>query len=187
MGNFINRPIAGGGGGSVETVNSKSPDGNGNVAITKADIGLGNVNNTSDANKPISTAQASELELKQIVFTGICQHQYLTENDIVIDCVSATPSLTIATVKNGEAIDVDNPICFYTDGSGESIKREKITPQSVNFTYTLGVWFFYFDSNGDLQASQTPWVDFSTIASVYRLYVNPTLSGQERCTVENGY
>ena len=42
----------------------------------------------------------AELDKKQTVFTGICQQQYLTENDIVIDCVSATPSLTIATVKN---------------------------------------------------------------------------------------
>ncbi len=33
--------------------------------VAKADVGLGNVDNTSDANKPVSTAQASALALKQ--------------------------------------------------------------------------------------------------------------------------
>lgn len=36
----------------------------GEVNITKANIGLGNVDNTSDANKPISTATQSALDLK---------------------------------------------------------------------------------------------------------------------------
>lgn len=36
----------------------------GNVDITKANIGLGNVNNTSDMDKPISTATAKELNLR---------------------------------------------------------------------------------------------------------------------------
>lgn len=34
----------------------------GNVNITAADIGLGNVNNTSDANKPVSTAQKDAID-----------------------------------------------------------------------------------------------------------------------------
>jgi hypothetical protein len=33
-------------------------------ALTKADIGLGNVDNTSDANKPVSTAQQTALDTK---------------------------------------------------------------------------------------------------------------------------
>lgn len=37
----------------------------GNVNITKANIGLGNVNNTSDADKPISTATQNALNLKE--------------------------------------------------------------------------------------------------------------------------
>jgi hypothetical protein len=35
-----------------------------NVSVTAADIGLGNVNNTSDANKPVSTAQQTALDAK---------------------------------------------------------------------------------------------------------------------------
>jgi hypothetical protein len=34
------------------------------LALVKADVGLGNVDNTSDANKPVSTAQQTALDLK---------------------------------------------------------------------------------------------------------------------------
>ncbi len=36
----------------------------GNVAVTASDVGLGSVNNTSDAGKPVSTAQQTALDLK---------------------------------------------------------------------------------------------------------------------------
>jgi hypothetical protein len=35
-----------------------------NLALVKGDVGLGNVDNTSDANKPVSTAQQTALDLK---------------------------------------------------------------------------------------------------------------------------
>ena len=42
----------------------------GNVNLTKANIGLGNVDNTSDANKPVSTAQQTALNGKVDKVTG---------------------------------------------------------------------------------------------------------------------
>ena len=45
--------------------NSESTYRRGNVNITKSNIGLGNVDNTSDANKPVSTAQQTALNSKQ--------------------------------------------------------------------------------------------------------------------------
>ena len=39
-------------------------------AVTKAQVGLGNVDNTSDANKPISTATQNALNGKQATVTG---------------------------------------------------------------------------------------------------------------------
>lgn len=55
------------GGGVVTGVkgDSESTYRQGNVNITKANIGLGNVDNTSDANKPVSTAQQTALNLKE--------------------------------------------------------------------------------------------------------------------------
>ena len=50
--------------------NSESAYRTGNVNITKANIGLGNVDNTSDANKPISTAVQTALNGKQATMSA---------------------------------------------------------------------------------------------------------------------
>lgn len=50
----------GAGKGSVISVNNLT----GEVVLTKSNIGLGNVDNTSDKNKPVSTAQQAALDLK---------------------------------------------------------------------------------------------------------------------------
>lgn len=44
----------------VQSVSGKT----GTVTLVKGDVGLGNVDNTSDANKPVSTAQQTALDLK---------------------------------------------------------------------------------------------------------------------------
>ena len=36
----------------------------GNITLAKGDVGLGKYDNTSDANKPVSTAQAAAIALK---------------------------------------------------------------------------------------------------------------------------
>ena len=53
---YIKLPPSGGGsGGAVDSVNGYT----GIVVLTKSDIGLSNVDNTSDASKPVSTAQSA--------------------------------------------------------------------------------------------------------------------------------
>jgi hypothetical protein len=47
--------------GAVDSVAGKT----GVVTLVKGDVGLGNIDNTSDANKPVSTAQATAIGLKQ--------------------------------------------------------------------------------------------------------------------------
>lgn len=49
--------------GAVASVNGQT----GVVVLTKSDVGLGNVDNTSDANKPVSTATQTALNLKEDV------------------------------------------------------------------------------------------------------------------------
>jgi len=127
-------------------------------------------------------ALKTDLDLKQTVFTGICQKQFLTENDFTIDNSALT--LTISTVKNGTAISSLNPVRFFTDGSGIAVMHEKISPVTFNFTNTTGIWYFYFDSSGNPIATQTPWTEFSTIATVYRFYWNATLGVADRRVIE---
>lgn len=58
--------VAGGGSGAVDSVNGMT----GVVVLTASSIGLGDVDNTSDLDKPISTAMQDALDLKQDALSG---------------------------------------------------------------------------------------------------------------------
>jgi hypothetical protein len=64
--------IPSGGGGAVDSVAGKT----GAVTLVKADVGLGNVDNTSDTNKPVSTAQLTALNTKEPLITAGGNGQY---------------------------------------------------------------------------------------------------------------
>ena len=73
-------------GAQVNTVtgvkgNSESSYRTGNINITPTNIGLGNVNNTSDADKPISTAQQAALDEKvdKVAGKGLSTNDYTTD------------------------------------------------------------------------------------------------------------
>lgn len=72
--------IGGDGAGGVFGVKGSAEESyrTGQVSISKANIGLGNVDNTSDANKPISTAQRAALDGKVDKVTG----KGLSTNDL---------------------------------------------------------------------------------------------------------
>lgn len=54
----------------LKTIENQSLEGFGNIDLTKTDVGLANVDNTSDLNKPISTATQTALDLKQNALTN---------------------------------------------------------------------------------------------------------------------
>jgi len=57
-------PPGGAGGGSVNSINGVTPDGSGNVTLNKGHLNLGAVDNTSDANKPVSGPTQTALDAK---------------------------------------------------------------------------------------------------------------------------
>ena len=67
--------------GKVKSINNITPDNKGSISLTKSNIGLGNVDNTSDANKPVSTAVQIELNKKVNVIVG----KSLSTNDLTND------------------------------------------------------------------------------------------------------
>lgn len=66
----------------VDSVNGKT----GIVIIDKADVGLGNVDNTSDADKPVSTAQQSALDLK------VNNSDIIDEDDMISNLDTKVPT-----------------------------------------------------------------------------------------------
>lgn len=136
-------------------------------------VGLGNVDNTADSQKPISNATQTELDLKQMKFVGICQKTPLTEANISFNhdtlVLTVTPSV------------VPGYFDFFTDGQGTVVKHRKSSP--VDFpaiTNTTGLWYFYFNSAGEPISSQIPWQNFDVISMVWRISWNATLTGVDR-------
>jgi hypothetical protein len=65
-------------GAEVNVVNSVASK-TGNVILVKGDVGLGNVDNTSDLNKPISNATQTALNAKQDISTALNDSNYATK------------------------------------------------------------------------------------------------------------
>lgn len=76
-------------GAQVNTVTSVAGK-TGAVALAKADVGLGNVDNTSDANKPVSTAQATAIADAKKAGTNAqtALNTYKTQNDAAVEAVT---------------------------------------------------------------------------------------------------
>lgn len=126
-----------------------------------------------------------QIYLKATQNPGICQMHPIYADDITIDMVNRI--LQISTVNHGEAITLQNPITFFTDGDGVITKHEINSP--INFpawTDTSGYWFLYFDSTGTAITTQTSWSsqDFNTIATVYRIYWDATAVGDDKLSFE---
>ena len=121
----------------------------GQVNITKANIGLGNVDNTSDANKPISTATQTALNSKADL-TAIADFitksvndltYYYTKTDIdgkittINNNISAIPKFAIAVVENLPSSNI-SPTTIY-------IKKTSTTETGNLYTeyiYVNNVW-----------------------------------------------
>lgn len=106
----------------------------GAVTLTKADVGLGNIDNTADADKPVSTAQAAALSLKANL---------------------AAPSLTGAATINGRPIgSLDVPRRTSGIARGEcTALTAGITINTTDFS-TSYVFSFYNDSGASITITQ---------------------------------
>lgn len=121
----------------------------GQVNITKANIGLGNVDNTSDANKPVSTATQTALDLKADL-TAIANFitksvndltYYYTKTDIdgkiatINNNISAIPKFAIEVVENLPTSDISSTTIY--------IKKTSTTETGNLYTeyiYVNNVW-----------------------------------------------
>lgn len=98
---------------AVQTVNGKSGTA---VVLVKADVGLGNVDNTSDANKPISTATQNALDGKATTAQG-------EKADSALQALGGTTGQVL--VKNS---DVNNDVIWV---SSEAATAVSYGPQTL--------------------------------------------------------
>lgn len=177
---------------TVVSVNGAS----GVVVLTKNDIGLGNADNTSDANKPISTATQTALNAKVALtqpYGYVINLQGLTSSPvdaqtIFFGDIPRTPTATAATsqvfVRKAGTIKVANIYCFSgTAGTNEawsvSIRLNNSTDTLIQTVSTsAGVRVF---SNSSLSIAVVAG-DYFEIKSV-----NPTWGTNPLTTVFGGY
>ncbi len=130
------------------TVNGKALSTN--VSITASDIGLGNVNNTTDANKPISTATQTALDLKAPLasptFTGTVSGISKSMVDLgnvdntsdlskPISTATQTALDTKLSSSNYTATDVLSKI-LTVDGTGSNLDADTLDGQHGSYYAT---------------------------------------------------
>lgn len=171
--------------------NSESSYRTGNVNITKANIGLGNVDNTSDANKPISTAQQLAFDK---VNNAIDTH---TENDdIHVTTTNKTnwnAAKTHADSAHAPSDAQKNQNAFSNVKVGSTTiaadtttdtlelvgSNVTITPDATNDKVTIAVADATTSAKGVVQLSDSVTSDSSTTAATsYSVRAAHKLAGQ---------
>ena len=132
----------------TETLTNKtltSPVINTPTGITKSDVGLANVDNTTDAGKPISTATQTALDLKAPLaapaFTGTATAVNLTlSGDLIVNGTTTTLNSTTMSVddKNIELGSVATPSDVTADGGGITLKGT--TDKTFNWVDATDAW-----------------------------------------------
>ena len=107
---------------NVESVNGKS----GRVVLDKEDIGLANVDNTSDADKPISTATQSALDGKvdKVSGKGLSTNDYTTAEKTKLSGIASGAQVNVIEVikLDGVAMTVSNKAVNF---NSSTFKGEK--------------------------------------------------------------
>lgn len=112
-------------GTNIKTIEGQSLLGSGNIDLAKSDVGLGNVDNTSDANKPVSTAQQTALDAKtnKLVTTNRQTASYtlvLSDADKLVEMnVGGANNLTIP-LNSSVAFATGTQILLAQYGAGQT-------------------------------------------------------------------
>ena len=123
-------------------------------SVTKNQVGLGNVDNTSDANKPVSTAMQTALNSKQASGTYSTDiHGNITALNAVLGTNTGDETLTSIKTKLGAASAVSDGYLKYQDfallhtpttvaaANGLSISGQNISLQNASLTQSGALTF----------------------------------------------
>ncbi len=110
-------------------------EGAGDVVLTSSDIGLGNVDNTSDADKPVSTAQQTALDAKLAIASNLSDvANRQTAIDNVTDVASATTGYILTKDGSGNATFQPAP----GGGGGTNLSIANITANTLDIASDTG-------------------------------------------------
>lgn len=150
---------------------------------TKADIGLSNVDNTSDVNKPISTATQTALNTKQATLVSgtniktINGNSILGGGDITITSGGGSSGYTVQYVTGataGQLFSFNLPYSQTSYGYGAYALKEETGSSNQTVTYDT------FDSTSSLKYYQTS-------ALVWNGTLSPYVGGSYTTTIDGSF
>jgi hypothetical protein len=103
------------------------------AALTKSSVGLGNVDNTSDANKPVSTATQTALDLKANLAGATFTGDVTVETNLIIDG-NLTVTGTTTTVDTQDLV-VTDPMIYMGEGNTANLVDLGIVSSFNDGTY----------------------------------------------------
>lgn len=110
-----------------------------NAATARSNLGLGNVDNTSDANKPVSTATQTALNLKANLAGGAAFTGAITIGGDVVTTNTATQTLTNKTLSAPVISTIVNTGTLTLPTSTDTLVGRDTTDTLTNKTYSSGV------------------------------------------------
>lgn len=110
-----------------------------NVVTARGNLGLGNVDNTSDANKPVSTATQTALNLKANLAGGAAFTGAITIGGDVVTTNTATQTLTNKTLTAPVISTIVNTGTLTLPTSTDTLVGRATTDTLTNKTYSSGV------------------------------------------------
>lgn len=168
--------------------NTSNPHG-----VTKSQVGLGNVDNTSDANKPVSTAQQAALNLKANTSAlGTAASQPSTAFATAAQGTkadSALQSVVAGTNVSVDNTDPQNPVVSASGGGGSSVNLEMFG-DTVGPNYSETVNAAYYPASMSLgtqsgQALLVPWKVGSAV-KLRSVALQVTTAGDSGCLIYIG-
>ena len=110
---------------NIKTIEGQSLLGGGNIDLAKGDVGLGNVDNTSDANKPVSTATQTALDAKtnKLVVTNRQTASYtlvIGDADKLVEINNASANNLTVPLNSSVAFSTGTQILLAQYGAGQT-------------------------------------------------------------------
>ena len=110
---------------NIKTIEGQSLLGSGNIDLAKGDVGLGNVDNTSDANKPVSTATQTALDAKtnKLIVTNRQTASYtlvLGDADKLVEINNASANNLTVPLNSSVAFATGTQILLAQYGAGQT-------------------------------------------------------------------
>jgi hypothetical protein len=139
--------------------------------ITKTTVGLGNVDNISDSNKPISSATQTALDTKTTLSAIQSNNNTFTGSNILQNVLSISENIGSGTVSAGSvSLDYSTSAVFLITN----------TSSATNFTVNLT------NINGSSLLNKTFNITLLINASTYKMYCNVlNVNGTARTMIYN--